>query len=122
MHPESISVIVWKGGIEPQTRLWLTRLKDYNTTSPKTETRNTRHMAYNAFSMKLKNMLIKYLHQVTFCPPKETLLKSISNKTFLHGLDSQHVQYKNISQTQHQRQTRAALKDKNKEFEVPKRK
>ena len=53
--------LVWKGGREPQIRLWLLPLQDCNITSPKTETRNTKHMAYNAFSTTSKAALIKYL-------------------------------------------------------------
>ena len=42
----------------------------------------TRHMPYNAHAMISKEALIKYLHQVIFSPPKQTILKAIGNKQF----------------------------------------
>ena len=74
--------LVWKGVREPQTRLWVLPLQYCNATSPKIDTRNTRHMACNSFSMTSKAAIIKYLHQAAFSLPKQTLLKAINNKQF----------------------------------------
>ena len=75
-----INKLVWKGRQEPQSRVWILPLRECNTTSTKTETGHTRHMAYNAYAMTLKEALIKYLHQTAFIPLKQTLLKAINSK------------------------------------------
>ena len=74
--------IVWKGGREPQKILWILPIQECNATSTETKTENTKHMAYNAYYMTSKEPLIKYIHQAAFSPPKQTLLKAISNKQF----------------------------------------
>ena len=74
--------LVWKGGREPQKILWILPIQECNATSTETKTENTKHMAYNAYYMTSKEPLIKYIHQAAFSPPKQTLLKAISNKQF----------------------------------------
>ena len=74
--------LLWKGGIEPQKRLWILPLRECNATSTKTETSHTIHMSYNAYAMTSNAALIKYLHQAEFITPKQTLLKATNNKQF----------------------------------------
>ena len=74
--------LVWKGGLEPQTRLWILPLQEYKNTSPETQSLHTKNMAYNAYPMISIAALIKYLHQAAFSPPKQKFLKAINNKQF----------------------------------------
>ena len=74
--------LVLNGDRETQTQLWILLLQDCNATSPKIDTINNIHMEYKTFAMAFKAALIKYLHEATLSPPKQTLLKAINNKQF----------------------------------------
>ena len=81
--------IVWDGGKEPTTGLWVLPINPIkqkiqprrhidNITMLHDSTKN--HMAANAYTLTSKESLIKYLHQCLFSPTKRTLVKSIDNK------------------------------------------
>ena len=69
--------VVWTGTREFLTGLWvLTLRQDGKITQKRTQTTDN-HTANNAYQMKFKEDLIRYLHQCLFSPPKSTLLKAI---------------------------------------------
>ena len=74
--------------------LWIFPLQECIKTCTETKTGHTKHMAYNAYSMTSKAVLIKYLNQAELIPPKKTLPKAINNKQFskLPGFTAQEVQ------------------------------
>ena len=93
--------IVWSGGREPSTKLWVLPLspesevpEDKNVSASQHQAHHTRHQASNAYTMTSKGALIKYLHQCLFSPPKRTLIKAIKNNqlTTWPGLTARAVQ------------------------------
>ena len=80
--------IVWTGGKEPTTGLWV-RTINTNGDTPfqdgnddnilNLQLRTKLHMAANAYAMTSKEALIRYLHQCLFSTTKKTLVKSIKN-------------------------------------------
>ena len=81
--------IVWDGGKEPTTGLWVLPINPIkqkiqprrhidNITMLHDSTKN--HMAANAYTLTSKESLINYLHQCLFSTKKRTLLKAIENK------------------------------------------
>ena len=83
--------IVWTGGKEPTTGLWLLPISTNGETSSqdandddllKLERRKKQHMAVNAYAMTSKEALIRYLHQFLFIPTKKALVKAIENIKF----------------------------------------
>ena len=80
--------IVWVGGKEPTTGLWVlpiskngeTSIQDGNNDDiMKLQKRTKEHMAENVYAMTIKESLIRYHHQCLFSPTKKTLVKEIEN-------------------------------------------
>ena len=80
--------IVWTGGKEPTTGLWVLPISTNSEMSSqdgnddellKLQLRTKEHMAANAYAMTSKEVLIRYLHQCLYSPTKKTLVKAIEN-------------------------------------------
>jgi len=69
------------GQRDASTRLWVLPLapemQPHHT--PYQLEEKTEEYAANAYQMTSKAVLIKYLHQCLFCPPKSTPMKAIKN-------------------------------------------
>jgi len=76
--------LVWHGGREPTTQLWVLPLCPAQTALPNlhdiVSAEAQIHCANNAFVTTSKAALIRYLHQALFSPTKTTLLKAIRNQ------------------------------------------
>ena len=80
--------IVWTGGKEPTTGLWVLPISTNGEASSqdgnddgslKLQPRTKEHMAVNTYAMTSNKSLNRYLHQCLFSPTKKTLVKSIEN-------------------------------------------
>ena len=75
--------LVWHGGREPTTQLWVLPLCPKQADLPKihdiVQAEAQLHYANNAYVTTSKAALIRYLHQALFSPTKATLLQAIQN-------------------------------------------